>query len=143
MSLLCPCQSNLPYALCCMPYHKGTKQPETAEALMRARYAAYTRIDIAFIRKTMKPPASLNFSTKKVRHWARSAVWQSLTILDTTGGGPSDQVGTVTFEAYYKSAGQRFKITETSRFEKHLSQWFYVEAMDQDTIELDKKGSLS
>ncbi len=141
MTLLCPCQSNLAYALCCMPYHKGTKHPETAEALMRARYSAYTRIDIAFIRKTMKPSASLNFSTKKVKHWARSAVWQSLHIMHASSGGMHDVQGTVTFEAYYKSAGQRFKITETSRFEKHLSQWFYVEAMHQHTIELDKKGN--
>lgn len=38
---LCPCKSRNSYAECCMPYHYGRAQPETAEQLMRSRYSAY------------------------------------------------------------------------------------------------------
>ncbi len=37
----CPCHSGLRYAACCGPRHDGTKLAETAEALMRSRYAAF------------------------------------------------------------------------------------------------------
>ena len=38
---LCPCKSRMSYKDCCMPYHYGRAQAETAEQLMRSRYSAY------------------------------------------------------------------------------------------------------
>lgn len=40
----CPCQSGKPYTECCQPFHLKTAFPETAEQLMRSRYAAYTLV---------------------------------------------------------------------------------------------------
>jgi SEC-C motif-containing protein len=36
----CPCHSGLRYAVCCSPFHRGAR-PDTPEALMRSRYAAF------------------------------------------------------------------------------------------------------
>jgi SEC-C motif-containing protein len=36
----CPCHSGLRYAACCAPFHGGAR-PDTPEALMRSRYAAF------------------------------------------------------------------------------------------------------
>jgi SEC-C motif-containing protein len=36
----CPCHSGLRYAVCCGRFHRGAR-PDTPEALMRSRYAAF------------------------------------------------------------------------------------------------------
>ena len=46
----CPCGSGLAYVECCAPLHEGTAKAKTAEALMRARYAAYATKNIAFLK---------------------------------------------------------------------------------------------
>lgn len=127
MSMLCPCQSGLDFAQCCLPYLNESKTPQTAETLMRARYSAYHQMDIHFIRRTMKPPASLKFSSKKAKIWARSVIWQKLCILGTQEGNINDTVGWVTFQAHYKEAGKHQVIEERSRFEKQDGRWYYVD----------------
>ena len=37
----CPCQSSKSYKDCCGRFHTHAQFPETAEQLMRSRYAAY------------------------------------------------------------------------------------------------------
>ena len=46
----CPCGSNRPREQCCGPFLDGLRDPDTAEQLMRARYTAYTRAAMDFLR---------------------------------------------------------------------------------------------
>lgn len=46
---LCPCTSGRPFAGCCGPILAGTAKAATAEALMRSRYAAFVRFDMAYL----------------------------------------------------------------------------------------------
>ena len=39
----CPCGSAIHYSECCKNFHSGLAIPETAEILMRSRYAAYVK----------------------------------------------------------------------------------------------------
>lgn len=130
MNLKCPCQSGLNLGDCCLPYLNGHKKPPTAETLMRSRYCAYTRVDIRYIKNTMKPPASNDFSAKKSKIWARSVKWLGLTVVATEAGGIDDDEGFVTFKAWYEEQGKKQCMTEKSRFEKHQSQWYYVESIE-------------
>ena len=51
---LCPCGGpNL--STCCGPYIAGAAIPDTAEALMRSRYTAYTQRNEAYLRATWHP----------------------------------------------------------------------------------------
>src|SRR4051812_32693665 len=50
----CPC-GGASFATCCGPYLAGEAVPQTAEALMRSRYSAYTRRDEAYLRATWHP----------------------------------------------------------------------------------------
>ena len=52
---LCACGSALAYAECCRPVIKGERRAETAEALMRARYAAYVNVETDFIFESTHP----------------------------------------------------------------------------------------
>ena len=51
----CPCGSGLAYGECCGPIHDGTVKAKTAEALMRARYAAYAAKKIEFLKDSAGP----------------------------------------------------------------------------------------
>ena len=46
----CPCKSGKTYGECCAPVIAGTVKPETAEAVMRARYTSYVTGDVDYLR---------------------------------------------------------------------------------------------
>ena len=48
----CPCGSDLTYATCCGRLHRGQARAETAEQLMRSRYSAFARGEIAYLMAT-------------------------------------------------------------------------------------------
>lgn len=50
----CPCGRPAAYAQCCGHYHAGAAAPD-AETLMRARYSAYVRRDVAYLLASWHP----------------------------------------------------------------------------------------
>jgi SEC-C motif-containing protein len=46
---ICPCGSGAAFAACCEPIINGTRESQTAEELMRARYSAFVTGAIDFI----------------------------------------------------------------------------------------------
>ncbi|MFN2350207.1 MAG: YchJ family protein, partial [Thioalkalivibrio sp.] len=90
----CPCGSGKNYAACCGRHHGGEALPETAEQLMRSRYSAYVLGDEAYLLRTWHSstrPDSLGLDTR--------VKWLGLKIRDSSGGGPGDDRGTVSFVA--------------------------------------------
>lgn len=115
----CPCGTGLTYGECCGKYHRGAKAP-TAEALMRSRYSAFVVHDADYLLRTWHPdtrPEQIGFDIP--------LEFTRLDILATSGGGPLDSTGEVTFEAHYRVDGERGSQREHSQFIRLKGEWFY------------------
>jgi SEC-C motif-containing protein len=118
----CPCGSGPPYAGCCGRLHAGAAQAETAEQLMRSRYAAYAVGDLDYVFRTWHPrtrPDALEPDP--------TLTWTGLDVLDVAGGGAGDETGEVEFDAHYDRGGTAGVRHERSRFERRRGRWVYVD----------------
>lgn len=118
----CPCGSGQSYAACCGPYLDGTALPDTAEALMRSRYTAYTRRHAAYLKATCHPSTP---SPELVL--AESVKWLGLRILRREAGQTGDSEGQVEFIARYKVGGRAHRLHEVSRFRRFEGRWTYLD----------------
>jgi len=124
----CPCQSGKAYSQCCEPLIKGSTQAETAEQLMRARYTAYTQIEMDFIEKTHDPTSKQDIDMQGSREWAESTTWDGLEIVETKQGGVNDDAGTVEFKATFLTDEGPQIHHELSYFRKHDGVWYYSDS---------------
>ena len=111
----CPCGSGKNLQECCTPVVNGSAPAQTAEALMRSRYTAYTRHNADYLLKTWHPstrPQSLEFD-KQIQ-------WLRLKIVHNSDN-------TVEFIATCRVNGKAHKLHEKSRFVQEHGQWFYVD----------------
>lgn len=135
----CPCGSGRPYADCCGLFIDGATLPETAEALMRSRYTAYTRMDAAYLSATWHPT-----TRRQELVLGEPVQWIGLKILRAEAGGPADHKGKVEFVARYKEGGRAYRLRELSRFQRHEGRWFYLdgrlEDADSPTRDPDDRG---
>lgn len=124
----CPCGTGKEYSICCEPFIKGDALPETAEALMRSRYSAYTQNEIAYIEQTLAPESRSDFDRKSTESWAKDSTWKGLQVISTKKGGVEDKKGTVEFTATYVQDGEEIEHHEVSEFRKNdKGQWLFVE----------------
>jgi SEC-C motif-containing protein len=111
----CPCGSRTTYDACCGRLHRGVAAAETAEELMRARYAAYAVGETDYVFRTWHPrtrPADLTPDP--------ALSWTGLEIL----GAGEDWVE---FVASYERDDRRGERRERSRFERRAGRWVYVD----------------
>ncbi len=121
----CPCGSNLSYEECCKPLISGERNAQTAEELMRSRYAAYTQSEVDYILSTTHPEHRAEYSEDSIREWADNATWHSLEILKTVDGTAQDEQGEVEFIVYYTQDGARTRHHELSEFRKKDGKWYF------------------
>ncbi|WP_200329347.1 YchJ family metal-binding protein [Leucobacter sp. L43] len=119
----CPCGRGVDFAECCAPLHAGDRAP-TAERLMRSRYSAFAVGDAQYLLTTWDPstrPASLDLDD--------GTAWQRLFVEHTTGGGPFDDTGLVTYTAVARGPEGRIELRERSRFRRSGPdhRWVYVD----------------
>ncbi len=76
----CPCGSEQTFEQCCAPIIAGEREAPTAEALMRARYTAYTRVETDFLLASLHPDHREEHDEDGVRLWAEESDWHGLTI---------------------------------------------------------------
>jgi SEC-C motif-containing protein len=131
-STTCACGSEKKYESCCGPYIAGDKPAPTAEALMRARYTAYTRQAIDFIANTHDPKGPNDFDPKAALSWSTTAEWMGLEIKDTDRGREGDTEGMVEFVARFKVNGNEEAHHERSFFRRDkdkngVEQWYYLD----------------
>lgn len=119
----CPCGSTLDLAACCGPILSGERPATTAEALMRARYTAYTQHNIDFIAGSTHPDGLADSDLEAMKAWSEAAGWQGLEILQTEAGGENDSRGLVEFIAHYEMGGVKHHHHEVSAFLKGQSGW--------------------
>jgi SEC-C motif domain protein len=94
---LCPCGSELALNACCAPVIAGKKKAETAEALLRARYTAFTQGAVDFILETHHPRTREHTNREEIEQWSKGSEWLGLKILQSEGGQPKDTMGTIIF----------------------------------------------
>lgn len=124
---LCPCASGMEFEACCKPYLSGEKKPVTAEALMRSRYSAFAVQQISYLKDTLLADSRDDFNEQAVAHWAQSATWTGMEVLDVQGGGENDDTGMVHFVARYQVRGKPQEFEEHATFQKVDGDWFYVD----------------
>ena len=121
----CLCGSGLLYQACCGRFHSGEQLPVSAEALMRSRFTAYARQDIAYLLTSWdkgKRPARIDFSKE-------TAKWHGLQILNTKKGKAGDKKGVVEFKAFYTQDDEEYFMHEISRFVKNGQRWLYLDGV--------------
>ena len=118
----CPCSNcSIRYADCCGRYLDGGAAIPTAEALMRARYTAYTLGREDYLLATWchsTRPALLELAKGPRSKWLGLEVRRHEQL-------DSDHA-LVEFVARYKVNGRAHRLHEISRFVREAGQWFYV-----------------
>ena len=125
--MICPCGSEKDYAVCCEPVIKGEEQAATAEQLMRARYSAYTQVEMDFLFGSLHPDSREENDREGAKDWAENSEWHGLEILATTGGGVDDETGTVEFAANFAHKGEEQRYHEVATFKKVEGSWYFAE----------------
>ncbi len=133
--MLCPCSSQKQYENCCEPILKGTPA-ETAEDLMRARYTAYTQVDMDFIKSTHDPETIKKTNMKENQAWAEQTQWEGLEIVSTEKGQPSDDWGMVEFKAKFVGGGEAGTHHEVSEFNKKQGRWYFSKGKAPENFQI-------
>jgi len=123
----CYCGSDNEFEVCCGPIISGSVKAETAEALMRARYAAFVTRKIDFLHASLHPDHRQDHDQNATRRWAERADWLGLQVVEVAAGGKGDEEGTVEFIATYKQDGVVKPHHEISRFSRQDGDWYYVD----------------
>jgi SEC-C motif-containing protein len=118
----CPCGTGKPFGRCCLPLHRGERQAETAEELMRSRYSAYCAGDFEYVWKTWHPRTRAEQPVS-----GDGPTWMGLQIVDVVAGQPGDEHGEVEFRAYYREGRRTGTLHERSRFAVRARRWFYLD----------------
>ena len=139
----CPCLSGSEFEKCCEPILLGKEKPATAEKLMRARYTAFTKVDMDFIDKTHDPKTRKNLDSEANHKWAENAEWSGLKVLSTNGGGPGDDSGTVEFKVNFDMGDWPEEHHELSSFVRRSGQWYFSDGKNPSITQVtrgDKVG---
>lgn len=126
---MCPCGSDKSLDDCCLPIISGQCDAQTAEALMRSRYVAFTLANVDYLMRTWHTRYRPVRDRKKILAWAKSVNWIGLQVIDVKDGLPDDQEVVVEFRAMFVEAGSMSHIHERSRFEREKGKWVYVNGM--------------
>ena len=119
----CPCGSQNDFATCCEPIIRDKTKATTPEALMRARYTAYTHSDVDFLYDSSTDKVKGEFDREETRHWAAESQWHGLEIIATEGGGPEDSAGVVEFLAKYTVKDRPCNHHERAVFVRENGEW--------------------
>ncbi len=120
----CPCGSGANFADCCEPVISGKRESQTAEELMRARYAAFVTGALDFIVSSTHSRTRQEVDISFIREWSQTSTWRGLQIFETKP--LNDNKACVSFEAQYTQAGKDKTHREKGLFEREGGQWRFV-----------------
>jgi len=121
----CPCGSKQSFSTCCEVILQGAP-PETAEALMRARYTALTVGDIKFLSDTLSDDIRAGFDEIETQKTSKNAQWKALDIREIIDGGVHDETGSIEYVARFRLDGQSRIHHERSKFARENGRWLCV-----------------
>lgn len=120
----CPCGSGTRFADCCEQVINGERECQTAEELMRARYAAFATGAIEFIVATTHSRTRREIDISQISDWSQNSTWRGLQIIDTKVVG--NNKAHVSFEAQFTQHGKDQSHKERSVFEREDGKWRFV-----------------
>lgn len=115
----CDCGSVASYIGCCGRLHSG-KPADTAEELMRSRYSAFRRGDVAYLLKSWAAETRPLFVDLDP-----AQEWTGLRIDRHEESGPDRAI--VRFTAKWRKGNQTGRLTESSRFRREGRGWVYID----------------
>ncbi|HEX5883171.1 MAG TPA: YchJ family protein [Pyrinomonadaceae bacterium] len=121
---ICPCGSGVPFADCCEPIINGTRESQTAEELMRARYSAFVTGAIDFIVGSTHSRTRKEIDLSFIREWSQTSTWRGLQILEIKQ--VNDNKAFVSFEAHFTQNEKDQTHREKALFERESGQWRFV-----------------
>jgi len=120
----CPCGSGSRFADCCEQVINGERESQSAEELMRARYAAFAAGAIDFVVATTHSRTRREIDIPFIREWSQTSTWRGLQIIETK---PVDEdKAYVSFEAQFTQHGKDQSHKEKSLFEREDGKWRFV-----------------
>ena len=122
----CPCGTDKPYDQCCGPIIQGAPAP-TAEALMRSRYTAFVKREMAHLEATLAPEKQDEFDRAEVEASAGQLTGQGLEVRAVSGGQEDDEAGTVEYVAHFKVNGRPHAHHELASFRRENGLWVYAD----------------
>ena len=122
---ICPCQSSKSYKDCCGRFHTHAQFPETAEQLMRSRYAAYVLKNVSYIVDTTVPSQQGLLNVQAIQAWAENTQWLGLKILNTESLTKIQSA--VEFNAVFQGEEGEQTHHERSIFVKIDVRWYFVD----------------
>jgi SEC-C motif-containing protein len=120
----CPCGSGSNFADCCEPIINGTRESQTAEELMRARYSAFVTHAIDFIVSSTHSRTRKEIDLDFVREWSETSTWHGLEVFETKI--VNEDKAFVSFEARFTQNGEDRSHREKSLFERENGHWRFV-----------------
>jgi len=121
---LCPCGFGKDYDVCCEPLHIGTRAADSAEALMRSRYSAYSKGEFAYLVDSLHPDHRSDHDPAATQRWAENADWIKLEVIEIEEKGED---GKVEFIATYREKGIIQAHHEAAEFKSKDGRWYYVD----------------
>lgn len=128
--MACPCGSGVALETCCGPIIAGEKPASTPEAMMRARYTAYTQQAIDFLFTSLHPDSPGEADRRSTEAWAKYAKWHGLEIIGSSGGGEGEDEGIVEFVAKYSIKDTPQRHHERAVFRRHGKKWLYLDGKE-------------
>lgn len=124
-NLSCPCGS-AQYSQCCQPLHSGQKKAQTAEQLMKSRYSAFAKQEIAYIVATTALGQQQALDVQAIAAWSKSNQWLKLEVVQAKEKLDKNHAQ-VEFKAHFHD-GQQMQIHhEVSHFVYHVDQWYFLD----------------
>jgi SEC-C motif domain protein len=124
----CPCGGPAALDECCGRFIAGREMPETAQQLMRSRYAAFATHQIDYLIASHHPETRGEVQRADVERFSKDMRWLGLEILATVDGQACDDQGFVEFVARYRESGGERLHHERSLFRRHHGRWFFHSA---------------
>jgi SEC-C motif domain protein len=97
---------------------------------MRARYTAYTKVEVDFLLSSLHPDGSSGVDRESTKAWAQNADWHGLEVLSTSAGGEKDETGEVEFVAKYSMQGEPQRHHERAMFKRHNGNWMFLDGQE-------------
>ena len=119
----CPCCSNMPYEICCGPYHAGSRPPSSPHALMRSRFSAFALKNAQYIHDTYVQEEREKNSVESIQQSLAGRMWTRLEI--SNAFVESSTLGWVEFAAFCTVLGKEYALREKSAFRKDDEGWRY------------------
>ena len=120
MENLCSCCSGKLHEECCELFHSKKDFPQTAEELMRSRYAAFAIPNGDYLWETTLPNKRKFHHKTELENWGKENTWTKLEIIQSSEKE-------VEFKAYFTDKFGKENIHhERSTFKKVDKKWYYV-----------------